>query len=190
MGESNSHGSFRSIALRCSRGRSSACTASTGGRNQALCLIASATPIRPGEPRARAPQPRHADAGPERADGDVEAGEVAVEERPLGAPEEQRREHACGARPRKPEHAEPVAEQAGEGERRQAPGERVGQDVQPGAEDEVRGREQQLGQARVLEVVRPVPLGLRDGLQRRVQQEPQPGLVALRRGEVVPLSNT
>jgi len=40
---------------------------------------------------------------------------VPVEERPLRAPEQERCEHAGGARPREPEQAEPVAEQRDEG---------------------------------------------------------------------------
>src|SRR5438105_6708937 len=51
----------------------------------------------------------------------------------------------------------------------------------------MRRREEELGQTRVLEVVRPVALRLRHGLQRRMQEQPQPDFHVLRSGEVVAL---
>ena len=69
-----------------------------------------------GEAGTGSAQPCDADAGPHRADGNVEAGEVPVEERPLRAPEEERRQNSGCARSLRRQQAEPIGKQSGEDE--------------------------------------------------------------------------
>ena len=132
---------------------------------------------------------RPGDAHPDRqrADRHVEAGEVAVEERPLGAPEQRRREHGGCAGPLRAEHREPVRQQGREEEGGKTPGERVRKPVQPRREDQMRCGERQFRQAGVLEVDAKVPLRLAQCGDRRANRKLEPLLVARSSLEVVAL---
>src|SRR5438445_1401219 len=112
---------------------------------------------------------------------------MPMEERPLRAPEQRRSEDGRRARALRCEYGEAVREQSAEGERRQTEGQRVRQPPQPGGEDEVRQREEQLGQAGMLEVEAPVPPGVAQRGGGRAQEQEHPLLVAPGGLEVIAL---
>ena len=132
-------------------------------------------------------RPGDAHARGERADGNVQSGEVPVEEGALGAEEERGCEERAGPRALAAEHRQPVREQGAEEEAGQSPRLRIRQEAQGAGEEQVRDGEEELGEAGMLEVVRPVPLGRADGGEGIAHEEDEPLLVALRRLEVIAL---